>query len=120
MFKIIPQTVDKAGIAAAVALTAAALFLPNNASAQTVQCAIAKAPAEHAICNNENLIVLDEQIARMNAVRKVAFTTLPEISNFSKRHQVWERKRNSCGLDFDCIELRYRERINELGSLHLL
>ena len=108
------------GIAAALTLTAAALFLPESVSAQSIQCANAIEPTELEICNNEHLTVLDEEMSRLNSVRKISFTNQPRFQSSSEDSHVWIEKRNLCGLDASCIELRYYERINELSKRHTL
>jgi len=108
------------GLAAALSLTAAALFLPGSASAQPIQCASAIEPTELEICNNEDLTMLDEQMSRLNSVRKISFTNQPKFQSSTEDSQVWIEKRNLCGLDASCIEIRYFERINEISKRHTL
>lgn len=108
------------GLAAALSLTAAALFLPDSASAQAIQCASAIEPTELEICNNEDLTMLDEQMSRLNSVRKISFTNQPKFQSASEDTQGWIEQRNLCGLDASCIELRYYERIYELGKRRTL
>lgn len=111
---------DRRGLAAALTLTAAALFLPDSASAQAIQCANAIEPTELEICNNEDLTMLDEQMSRLNSVRKISFTNQPRFQSASEDTQAWIEKRNLCGLDASCIELRYFERINEISKRRTL
>ena len=53
------------GILVALILTIAALFLSGQARAQTFACVNAETPTELAICNSEELIVLDERLPAM-------------------------------------------------------
>lgn len=120
MLRMKSKFINTKGLAAALSLTAAALFLPDSASAQSIQCASAIEPTELEICNNEDLTVLDEQMSRLNSVRKISFTNQPKFQSASEDTQGWIEKRNLCGLDASCIELRYYERIYELSKRHTL
>ncbi|MFK5979142.1 MAG: hypothetical protein QM488_09675 [Rhizobiaceae bacterium] len=120
MQRIKSRYLDKKGLAAVLSLTAAALFLPGSASAQPIQCGSAIEPTELEICNNEDLTVLDEQMSRLNSVRKISFTNQPKFQSASEDTHLWVEKRNLCGLDASCIELRYYERIYELSKRRTL
>ncbi|MBL4892663.1 MAG: hypothetical protein JKX91_12745 [Rhizobiaceae bacterium] len=120
MLQINSRYINAKGLAAALSLTAATLFLPDSASAQSIQCASAIEPSELEICNNEDLIMLDEQMSRLNSVRKISFTNQPKFQSSTEDSQAWIEKRNLCGLDASCIELRYFERLNEISKRHTL
>jgi len=110
-FRTINSRVGMREILAASLLTAASLFMSNPAKAQSFNCANAYKPAELAICNSENLIVLDEKMAKLHAAKTVGYSNKPEKQKFSRDSRRWLKQRNSCKVDFTCLELRYRERI---------
>ncbi len=87
--------------------------------AQSFSCAKAEIPAEFAICNSENLIVLDEQMAKLHRAQSISFSTKPQVQQFSRNGLTSLKKRNACKQDFTCLELRYRERIRALSGRQL-
>ncbi len=99
------------------ALVAAPLLLSTVfASAQSFNCAKANTKAEFAICNNEDLLSLDEQMA---AVFHIQRSKLPSSSDRQKASQVqtkWLKKRNSCNLDWQCLQVQYNDRIVEIQT----
>ena len=108
-----PKTAE---LAAAIALSLAALSVAETAEAQSFNCAKATRTTEFAICNNETLIVLDETMASYHRQQLNALSTKPQRQVFSKTSKDWLRKRNACKGDFACLELRYKERIQALGQ----
>lgn len=107
---------------AAICAAGVALFWSLPAGAQTVStvpavdCALAEIPAEFAVCNSEELQYLDEQIGNLMQSLLVKATTAPQRQADNRAHQSWLRKRNSCGADFTCLELRYQERLDALSA----
>ena len=99
----------------AVGLTVAVFALPQEANSQSFNCAKATKTSEFAICNNEDLLLLDERMASIHATLSRKLASNPEKRKFSKNSRAWLKKRNACKSDFACLELRYRERIQALN-----
>jgi uncharacterized protein len=104
------------GAAAAILLSIAAILAAVEAKAEPIACAQARTPAEHAICNSEDLLVLDEKLAAMVSQRLTKTATKPGKQAFSREQQDWLSRRNDCNADPICLELRYGERIAELSG----
>ncbi|MEM7069792.1 MAG: hypothetical protein AAF478_13010 [Pseudomonadota bacterium] len=99
---------------AASAVLAAVTVSTTPVRAQSFSCANAQIPSELAVCNNENLLIKDERLAALFAdivIRAVGTKKFEEISN---RHSEWLKQRNSCKIDFVCLETKYDNRIREL------
>ncbi len=88
----------------------------TGANAQSFSCARAQIPSELAICNNEDLIILDEQLADLFADRRITASNGTQIQQISRKQGEWMRQRNACTLDFDCLQKQYLERIKALGT----
>lgn len=101
---------------AAICAAGVTLFWSLPAKADPVDCARAELSAEFAICNNETLQILDEQLGNRVKAVLVNSATLPQRQANSREHNAWLGKRNACGADFACLELRYRERLNTLDG----
>ena len=84
------------------------------ANAQSFSCAQAQNSAQFAVCNNEELLGLDEKLAAIYYHQKSELPTAPQRQQISREHGVWEQKRNLCKLDWTCLKIRYKERINQL------
>ena len=103
-------------ILAGAAVVAAALFLaPSPASTASFNCALANLPAELAVCNDDMLGSLDEQMAAeyfplINAAP-------PEAALVIRAEQrEWLKRRNACGYDLQCILGAYRAQLQRLGA----
>ncbi len=103
-------------IVAALALSLATLLAATSARSQSFSCSQASQPSEMAVCNSEDLLVLDEKLAAMAAQRLSATTNKPARQAFSREQQAWLSLRNACGSDPTCLELRYSERMLELAG----
>jgi hypothetical protein len=103
-------------LAAAIVLTLAAFFLAGKARAQSFECAAAATPAELAICNSEQLLVLDEKLSAMVARRetKAANPILRQV--VSEEQAEWKRLRDECGADEACLITRYTMRLTDLAD----
>jgi len=93
-----------------------ALFWSLPANAQSFSCAQAENPTEFAICNDENLLSLDEKLGTVFASAYTKASTVPQRQAVSRDQDQWLKIRNSCQGDFTCLNLRYQERINALVS----
>jgi uncharacterized protein len=82
-----------------------------SASAQSFNCRYAKKHAEVAICENEHLGQLDEEMASL-------YFGLPGYvrEELEESQARWLRRRNACGYNFDCLERAYRRRIYALSD----
>ena len=90
----------------------ATIAIPANA--QSFSCANAQIPSEHAICNNENLLIKDERLALAFADALVEASKSNAIGEVSSDHSQWLRQRNACRNDFTCLDQRYQERLDAL------
>lgn len=91
-------------------------FTLEIANAQSFSCANAQIPSEMAICNNENLLLKDEELAALFANAIIQATASGKIDDVSSEHIDWLKKRNACKIDFDCLEKSYSQRINALDT----
>ena len=101
---------------AAICVAGVALFWSLPAQAQSFSCADADKPAEFAVCNNENLLTLDEKLGTVFTTAYVKATTAPQRQSVTREQSEWLKARNACGADFTCLDLRYREQINRLAQ----
>ncbi len=95
------------------------VLLATAAGASTTQaasfnCRYAKLPVEVAICQNDNLHVLDERMARkyFQLRDRLPGHLWREVRGEQKS---WIRRRNRCGYDNYCITGRYTSRIRQLN-----
>lgn len=91
-------------------------FTLEIANAQSFSCSNAQIPSEMAICNNENLLLKDEELAALFANAIIQATASGKIDDVSSEHIDWLKKRNACKIDFDCLEKSYSQRINALDT----
>jgi uncharacterized protein len=95
-----------------VAVTA----LTGPAWAQAFNCDFAKQPDELAVCRDDSLKALDEQMA--NSFFKLRQQLPPDGATRLKREQkVFLDNRKFCGTDGDCIADAYTRRIEGLCFL---
>lgn len=97
-----------------VLVTAPLLLSTVFASAQSFSCAKAQNSSEFAICNNEDLLGLDEKLAAVAYHQISNLQTSPQRQRFSREQSAWKQLRNRCDLDWTCLKLRYNERIQSL------
>ncbi len=83
---------------------------------QSFSCSRAQIPSEYAICNSENLIVLDERMAALFADKRVGADNTSAVNEISKDQGNWLKKRNECEQNFKCLEQQYKSRIQKLGT----
>ena len=110
------QVSQRFAVRAALALTFAALLFAATAQAQTFSCAYSQSPAQMAICNSEDLLVLDEKLSAMVAQRLARAATLVEREALQREQSAWMGSRNACGNDQACLQLSYGERIARLSG----
>lgn len=99
----------------AILITAPLLLSVINAQAQSFSCAKAGSSAEFAICNNEDLLVLDEKLASIYYLKKSNISTAPQRQEIVREQNRWIAQRNSCKLDWTCLRVRYNDRIRQLS-----
>ena len=105
-----------AKIPAAIFISAISVFWTLPANAQSFSCASAERPAEFAICNSEDLLTMDEKLGTVFSAVYVNASTTPQRQAVVKEHEQWLQQRNACGNDTTCLDLRYKERLNNLQS----
>ena len=83
------------------------------ANSQSFNCRYAKSPVEIAICQNNELSILDEGMASLYSIIS---NSIPRNRAYAlKSEQIaFLKERDSCGYDFTCIRSSYNMRINEL------
>lgn len=106
----------RAGLPAAFALSLAALLASTPAPAQTVSCAEAQKPAEFAICNSEDLQLLDEKVDAAYRREMAALGTKPGQQQATRRQAQWELGRDACKADAGCLQRAYEARLSELSG----
>jgi uncharacterized protein len=110
------QTLKALSLPAAICLSGIALFWSLPANAQSFSCASAEKPAEFAICNSEDLLTMDEKLGSVFSTVYVSAATTPQRQAVVREHERWVKRRNACGNDVTCIDLRYKERLSKLSS----
>jgi len=108
------MNIRKSLLYSALSLLVMPVIIPNTnglAMAQSFSCAQARLPSEMAICNNESLLVKDEQVASLLASKLVTATASGKMQDVSKEHGNWLRTRNACANDMACLEDAYDKRI---------
>ena len=101
---------------AAICMAGMTLFWSLPAKAQSFSCASAETSAQFAICNDENLMTLDEKISEVFGDSFVNASTSPARQAVAREHTKWLKNRDACGADFTCLKLRYEERIKALST----
>jgi uncharacterized protein len=87
------------------------------AAATSFNCALAKLPAEVAICNDSMLSALDEEMAsEYFRLRNGSATPAWAKAAITDEQRTWLSQRNACGYDMQCILGEYRTRIQRLGD----
>ncbi len=106
-------------IAAGLAAVAMLALLAPSASAQSFNCRYAKLPVEVAICQNDYLAQLDEEMAStyfrtVNSMRAAGMYRA--LRQYRRAHRRWLRRRNACGYDSACIARAYHRWTATLGT----
>jgi uncharacterized protein len=107
---------QRLAICAALGLTLASLLVATRAQAQSFSCAHSQSQAQMAICNSEDLLVLDEKLSAMVAQRLARAKTLSERETLQREQSAWTGQRNACGSDQACLQRSYGERIVRLSG----
>lgn len=113
---LLSASIRALALPAVICAAGMAFFAALPANAQSFSCETADQTAEFAICNDENLLLLDEKLGEIFARKYVNASTSPQRQAVTREQTSWLQKRNACGDDFTCLTLRYRERIRELQS----
>jgi uncharacterized protein len=87
------------------------LVITFSSNAQEIKCPqVFMNEAETTICNSEELLALDRQMAELyRVVRELT-------SNIKKDQKAWSKERKNCKSDTVCIESLYRARIELFQS----
>lgn len=112
----VPHRYFRNGIPAALVLTLAAILSAGGAPAQPVSCAKADKPAEFAICNSEDLRLLDEKLDAAMQNAAAALGDRPSRQELSRQQAQWEVSRNACEADISCLSQHYTDRLLELSA----
>ena len=99
-------------VLAALAIFAATL----PARSQTVSCATADKPAEFAICNSEQLQVLDEKVDAAFSQELGNVASRSGRQDLSRQQARWTLRRDACKADQHCLEKSYERRLAELDA----
>lgn len=104
-----------AAMAVGIAVGGGAGLFAGSAEAQSFNCRYARLPTEVAICQDETLSVMDEEMAR---IYSELLTYAPGWAARAIRGEQrdWLKVRNACGYNPQCIMGEYRYRIQELGA----
>lgn len=89
------------------------LFSPSSASAVSFDCAKAKTKVDKFICISPTLSKLDDDVNNAYAAAKKRGNADTIIS----QQRVWLKERNACATP-ECIEILYKQRLNELCNKH--
>lgn len=96
--------------------TAALALSAGAASAASFNCAAAKTPTEHAICDNPQISTLDEQTAGLY-YQIISSGASPSLVSQVKASQVnFLAQRNSCGAGYNCLIDAYTSQIMYLKN----
>ncbi|MBX7135387.1 MAG: hypothetical protein K1X67_22180 [Fimbriimonadaceae bacterium] len=87
------------------------MALSGPASAASFDCSQARTEAEHAVCSDDELSVLDEKMAAL--VRKLA-TESSNPAELRNSQIEWARSAEQCGGDVECLKASYVRRIQQL------
>jgi uncharacterized protein YecT (DUF1311 family) len=90
---------------------ALSLVLSQAALAASFDCTQAKSPSEIAICSDESLSKLDEQLAAAYSSLK---SKLSDSAQLEADQKGWLSNRESCGNQVDCLASNIQARIGEL------
>ena len=101
-----------------ILLTAAVVGLGATGSfAASFNCAAAKTPTEHAICDNPQISTLDEQTAGLY-FRIISSGAPAGTASQVKASEVnFLAQRNSCGAGYDCLISAYTSQIMYLRNV---
>ncbi|MFK7901220.1 MAG: lysozyme inhibitor LprI family protein [Nitratireductor sp.] len=91
-------------------------FSSLPANSQTVSCATAGTTAEFTICNDEDLVVLDEQMGNILNVTLANQPTKPQRQAINKSQNLWNIRRTDCASNNQCLKDLYAGRIDELAA----
>ena len=101
-----------------IVLTAMALLAgAATANAASFNCAAAKTPTEHAICDNPQISTLDEQTAGLY-FRIISSGAPASLVSQVKSSQVnFLAQRNTCGAGYNCLISAYTSQIMYLKNV---
>lgn len=93
----------------------ALLAAPTGAVPQDFDCTESFLPAEMAVCADEELQALDEQLASEYGA---LMSRAPDwaADRIRNEQRDWMRLRNACGYDPPCVAGTYRSRLMDFGA----
>ena len=111
-------TIDSAHCAPPIIQIAATLLLITvpMAQAQTIDCTLAAAADEVAICRSADLRTMDGELDRAYRAARVRWTS--SMSNSVRvMQEEWVKERRKCGADEECLMNRMIEQIAALDKM---
>lgn len=107
-----------------IAIAAAALaFTAGAGHAASFNCALAKTPTEHAICDNPQISTLDDQTSGLYYQIISSGAPASTVSQVKASQVNFLAQRNACGAGYDCLISAYTSQImylkNEASNLGL-
>ena len=85
--------------------------------AASFNCALAKTPTEHAICDNHQISTLDEQTAGLYFRIISSGGPAGTVSQVKASQVNFLAQRNSCGAGYDCLISAYTSQIMYLKNV---
>ena len=86
------------------------------ADAGSVYCSAASKPAEFAICNSEDLQVLDSRVSELYKSQFATSASILSQTVLTRDHHKWLAERNDCRANFNCLEKYYAKRLSTLAK----
>lgn len=92
------------------------IFIVLNADvfAASFDCSKSSTDIENIICSNDELSNMDDDVSSLYSQAK---SVLPDKERLKKEQIQWIKETRSCGLDPNCISIKYTNRIQELTYL---
>lgn len=101
-----------------IVLSAAVIGLGTSAGhAASFNCAAAKTPTEHAICDNPQISTLDEQTAGLYFRIISSGAPAATVSQVKTSEVNFLAQRNACGAGYDCLISAYTSQIMYLKNV---
>jgi uncharacterized protein len=97
--------------------TAALIVTSAAGHAASFNCALAKTPTEHAICDNPQVSTLDEQTSGLYYQIISSGAPVATVSQVKASQVNFLAQRNSCGAGYDCLISAYTSQIMYLKNV---
>jgi uncharacterized protein len=112
------QAMTPTNAIAAAAVLCAGLAAAGAGHAASFDCAKASTPTEHAICDNPQLSMLDDQVAGLyyTLISGGAPQATASIDDVKKQQAAFLTKRNQCGANYNCLIDAYTAQVMHLKA----